>query len=96
MGSADLSDPRRTRRLIKVVEDLAAQPTVSVPEACAGDWAAIKGVYRFFDSEAVSPAAIRAAHQGATIERSRCHPLILAMQDTTELTFTDRETVSPA
>lgn len=34
------------------------------------------------------PAAIRAAHQGATSERSRSHPLILAIQDTTELNFT--------
>jgi hypothetical protein len=71
-----------------VVEDLAAQPTASVPEACEGDWAAIKGAYRFFDSEAVSPGAIRAAHQRATIERSRSHPVILAIQDTTELNFT--------
>ncbi len=27
----DLGDARRNRRLVKIVEDLAAQPTVSVP-----------------------------------------------------------------
>jgi hypothetical protein len=74
--------------LIKVVEDLSTQPTASVPQACQGDRAAVKGAYRFFDAAAVTPAAIRAAHQDATIERSRAHPLLLALQDTTELNFT--------
>lgn len=43
VGAADLGDPRRTKRLIKVLEDLASQPTASLPDACKGAWAAIKG-----------------------------------------------------
>ncbi len=88
VGRAELGDARRTERLIRVVETLAARPTASVPEACQGDAAAIKATYRFWDAAAVTAAAIRGAHQQATLERVRSHPLILAIQDSTELNFT--------
>ncbi|NMQ06669.1 transposase, partial [Candidatus Accumulibacter phosphatis] len=41
----DLGDARRTRRLIKLVDDLSAQPTGSIPVACGG-WAETKAAYR--------------------------------------------------
>lgn len=88
VGRAELGDARRTQRLSTVVETLAAHPTASVPQACNGDAAAIKAIYRFWDSAAVTAAAIRQAHQQATIERVHCHPVILAIQDSTELNFT--------
>jgi hypothetical protein len=86
--TAKLGDPRRTRRLITLIEALAAQPTASVPRACHGEGAAIKGAYRFWDSDAITPAAIRSAHQRATVERIGSPSLVLAVQDTTELNFT--------
>lgn len=87
LGTVQLGDPRRVKRLMKVVADLAAHPGTSVPEAC-GTWAATKGAYRLWDSPAVAPTAIRSAHRDATLGRIRVHPLILAIQDTTELSFT--------
>ena len=33
LGGANLGDARRTQRLIRVVEDLAAKPNASVPQA---------------------------------------------------------------
>lgn len=86
--SPALGDPRRTRRLMLLVEALAADPMASVPRACHGETAAIKAAYRFWDAEAVTPAAIRAAHVQQTIARLGEHPLILAIQDSTELNFT--------
>jgi hypothetical protein len=88
VGSAELGDVRRTKRLITLVEALTAQPLASVTQACNGAWAAIKAAYRFWDADAVTPAAIRAAQQRATIERARAHPLVLALQDTTEFNLT--------
>src|SRR5205085_10561026 len=58
------------------------------PQACDGDAAAIKAAYRFWDSDPVTAAAIWAAHVQATVGRAQAHPLILAIQDTTELSFT--------
>jgi len=84
---AQLGDARLNRRLVRLVEDLAAQPTASVPQAC-GDWAATKGAYRFWDSPRVKLEAIGAAHRQSTIERLRRHSTILVLQDTTDLDFT--------
>jgi hypothetical protein len=73
---------------VQVVEHLAAAPTASVPYLFAGDRAAIKATYRFWDSEAVTPQAIVQAEQQATVKRCAGLPLVLAVQDTTDLTFT--------
>jgi hypothetical protein len=58
---------------------LAARPSASIPAAC-GSWAATKAAYRFFDDE-----TIVAAHVRATVERAEAEPLVLALQDTTQL-----------
>jgi hypothetical protein len=84
---AQLGDARLNRRLVRLVEDLAAQPTASVPRAC-GHWAATKAAYRFWGSARVKPEAIQAAHRQSTVERVRGHGTILVIQDTTDLNFT--------
>lgn len=88
VGTAELGDPRRRRRLIALLEALAAKPGESIPTACAGRWAAIKGGYRFLASTAIEPEAILRAHRDATVSRCADASLILAIQDTTELNFT--------
>lgn len=80
-------DRRLRDRLIRITEALATKPTASVPEAF-GQWSATKAAYRFWDSKRVTPAAIRAGHRDATIERIQDHGLVLAVQDTTDLDFT--------
>ena len=44
---ADLGDTRRNKRLVKIVEDLADQPNVSVTQAARND-AALQGLYNFW------------------------------------------------
>ncbi len=68
------------------VEDLSAQPDTSVPQA-SGDWAATKGAYRFWDNPRVEPDNIIGAHQQSTSTRLEQHQVILAIQDTTGLSF---------
>lgn len=82
-----LGDARLNRRLIRLVESLADQPTASVAEAC-GNWAATKAAYRFWDSPRISADAIREAHARSTVERLSGHECVLAIQDTTSLDFT--------
>lgn len=88
VGHAALGDTRRTKRLVQMVERLATAPTASIPHLFAGDRAAIKATYRFWDSDAVTPQAIAQAEQQATVERCAGLPLVLAVQDTTDLDFT--------
>ena len=85
--NVQLGDARLKRRLMCLLEDLAAQPAASVPEAC-GNWAGTKGAYRFWDSPRVEPEAIRAAHRESTQERLVGHTTVLVVQDTSELDFT--------
>lgn len=83
---AQLGDQRLNRRLVRIAEDLAAQPAVSVPQA-SGSWAATKAVYRFWDSAQVTPEAILASHTQSTVARVASQGLALAVQDTTDFDF---------
>jgi hypothetical protein len=85
-GSALLGEQRRTDRLIALATVLAQRPEVSLPVAC-DDPARRQGADRFFENEAIEPAAILASHSEATWERVAAVPLVLAVQDTTELDF---------
>src|SRR3954453_3517625 len=83
----DLGDRRLNRRLVRLVDDLTAQPEASVPLA-AGDWAATKAAYRFWDNPRADPAAIPKAHRDRTRDRLPPDGPVLAIQDTTGLDFT--------
>src|SRR4051794_17614367 len=87
LRTADLPDQRLNKRLAHLVEDLAAQPTASVPQAC-GDWKDTKAAYRFWSNPRVSPAAILEPHVDSTAGRVRDHDVVLAVQDTSEANFT--------
>ena len=86
-GAVELGDARRTRRLIKLVEDLSARPTGSIPVA-SGGWAESKAAYRLLDNEALDWREILEVHTRRTGERMRDHRVVLCIQDTTELDFT--------
>jgi transposase-like protein/transposase Tn5 family protein len=86
-GEADLGDSRRTERLVELAKTLAQRPTASLPDACV-DGAQLKAAYRFFDNAAVTPEAVLASHVAATRERMTQVPVVLAIQDTTELDYT--------
>lgn len=93
LRDVDLGDARRNRRLVEIVEDLAAQPNASVPQAMR-DQAAVQGVYDFWANRRVQPEEIIAAHARRTVERMAEHTTVLAIQDTTELDYSShRSTV---
>ena len=86
----DLGDLRRNRRLVQIVEDLVAQPNQSVPQA-SRDEAAVQGVYEFWDNARVSDREILGPHQRRTVERTAGHETVLAIQDTSEVEYSDRK-----
>lgn len=83
----DLGDKRLNRRSKRIIEALAANPEASVNAACDG-WSETLAAYRFFNNESVSPKQILQPHQEATQCRMREHPVVLIVQDTTELDYT--------
>ena len=85
----ELGDARRTQRLIKLVDDLSAQPTGSIPLACAG-WAETKAAYRLLDNPATEWREILEVHTTRTVERMVGQPVVLCIQDTTGQDFTSQ------
>jgi hypothetical protein len=83
----NLPDKRLNKRLITIVENLAAQPSASTPQA-SGDWANTKATYNFWSSERFKPEDIMDAHRRKTAERASSEKVILARQDTSDFNFT--------
>lgn len=82
----DLGDKRLNKRAVLLAEQLAANPEASIPGACGG-WAETAAAYRFFAQDEMSWDAIMAPHWQRSVDRMRPHPVVLCIQDTTELDF---------
>ena len=90
MESADLNDKRLNRRLEELLSALGERPTASIPAACGG-YADMLAAYRFFDNDKVTFERVLASHCQRTRERVAAQPVVLLVQDTTELDFTRPE-----
>jgi len=86
LSQANLGDKRRNRRLVRIVEDLAASPESSVPLA-SRDRAALQGMYDFWSNPRIKAASILDAHVWSAVNRSENRGVVLAIQDTTELDY---------
>src|ERR1035437_2883853 len=90
-----LGDGRLNKRLIKLVARFADKPTDSIPGACV-DWGETQAAYRFFDQssdekQGIGWQDILAPHIKCAEARMRQHPVVLCLQDTTELDFNGQE-----
>lgn len=89
MAGVKLGDQRLNRRAARLLERLGAKPTVSIPAACKG-WAETQAAYRFFAQERVTVQEILAPHSECTLKRAQAYPVVLAIQDTSELDYTGK------
>ena len=87
LKTVDFGDKRLDARFGNLLELLNKKPTESIPNACKS-WSETKGAYRFFDNENVSAEKILAPHYTATTERIKQEPIVLLVQDTTEIDYT--------
>jgi hypothetical protein len=85
-SSTELGDPRRTKRLTRVVERLARSPSKSLPCALADD-AELQGAYRLVNNPSVTFAAMLAPQTKATTLRAEQAGDILVLHDTTDCSF---------
>jgi len=86
----DLGDKRRDARAVRLAERLADRPTASLPGACAG-WAETQGAYRLFRQETFDWLDLLEPHRRCTTQRMAPHPVVLCLQDTTELDFNGQQ-----
>jgi hypothetical protein len=90
MKDVDLKDKRLNDRLAEVLSQLAAHPTASIPAACGG-YAETAAAYRLFDNQKVGFENVLQPHIDATRRRMADHPVVLLVQDTTEIDLTRPE-----
>lgn len=93
-GGAALGDARLTKRLVKIATYFADKPTASIPGACP-DCTETQATYRFFDQASEGKQGlgwedILAPHWACTKARMGQHPVVLCLQDSTELDFNGR------
>src|SRR5450631_1131258 len=89
-GGADLGDKRVNEHLIEFVRTQAAMPGRAFCGAAQGDRAAVKSYYRLIDQPDDDQAcmqAILAPHQRRTIQRMKAQPLVLCIQDGTDINY---------
>lgn len=82
-----LGDQRRTQRLVKIAGHCASHAGDTPSGACRGDSAANEGAYRLFRNDAVAPEAIAEGGFLATAEAARGCEELLAVEDTTTLSY---------
>jgi Transposase DNA-binding/Transposase Tn5 dimerisation domain len=87
LRDVDLGDVRRDLRLMRLLEALAQRCEESFPQAL-GSWAEVKGAYRLWENPHVAWQDILQPHCARTAERAGDHPVVLAIQDTTEINLT--------
>jgi hypothetical protein len=88
--SIDLGDKRLDARAVRLAERLGDKPTASLPGACRG-WAETQGAYRFLSQDGFDWLDMLAPHRECTHKRMAAHPVVLCIQDTTELDFNGQQ-----
>ena len=91
MASIALGDERLDKRARQLLERMVEQPSTSLPTACRG-WSETQAAYRFFDNEKITAPGVLAPHIKATAERMAQQPVVLCVQNTTELTYSGQST----
>ena len=93
-GGADLGHEARTKRAVRFATALVQNPSASIPRVVR-DAHQAKGAYRLLSNPKVDHDAILTGHIAQTVERCRGKDAILAIQDTTALSYTAREGLGP-
>ncbi len=90
-GSCQLGDKRRTDRLIQVAQQVASNPSASLPNQTE-TWGDLKAAYKLFDRQEVTFDAIASPHWELTKQRPAGRYLVIG--DTTEIDFGKRKMIS--
>jgi hypothetical protein len=92
-GGVQLHDLRRSRRAIQVASHLAENPLGSLP-AQMRTWKETKALYRLLDEPDVTFAALMQPHLHQTRDQANGSPVVLLVQDTTDIDLSHRRKIS--
>ncbi len=92
-GGVQLHDMRRTRRAVQAASKLATNPLGSLP-AQMQTWKESKALYRLLDEPDVTFAALMQPHVEQTRAQATSSPIVLLVQDTTDIDLSHRRKIS--
>src|SRR5690349_17414722 len=92
-GSAKLKDMRRTRRAVSTAARMARDASASLPQQMQ-TWKDVKALYHLLDEPDVSFEALMQPQWQQTHACLEAYPLVLLVQDTTEIDLSHRATLS--
>lgn len=90
---SEFGDKRLNKRLNRISEAFVKNSEKSIPESFEG-WSETKSAYRFMSNPKTTREEILRSHTGKTVERLKEHDIILAVQDTTSLDFTNHKRIN--
>lgn len=85
LAHVGLGDVRLDLRLMRIVEQMAKHAEQSLPEMSWGSWAETKAAYRFWSNDRIKWREILTPHLKRTAERAQAEPVVLVIQDNTEI-----------
>ncbi len=88
-GQVELGDKRRTRRAVKMGEQMTLNPGGSLPEQM-GSWANLKAAYLLLNEEDVTLSKLSQPHWEQTRQAAGAEQVVLMIQDTTEIDLTSQ------
>jgi len=77
------------KRLTRLAAAMANAPDQSPPKQC-GSWGDLKAAYRLLSHPQIRPEQLTAVHRQHVRERAHQEPVVLCVQDTTDLDYTHR------
>lgn len=91
-GGVDFGHRATERRLVEIARRRAENPATPYTQSVDGNRHELKAFYRFIgnDREEITPATMLATHRERTIGRMKGEKRVLAIQDSTDLDFSER------
>lgn len=86
----ELGDRRLNRRAVEIGSQMAAHPAGSLPQQM-GRRKVLRGAYGLLNHPGVSMEGLLAPHRQQTLAAAKHQALVLLVEDTTELDFTQRQ-----
>ncbi|MGR6833999.1 IS4 family transposase [Aliivibrio wodanis] len=86
-SKANLGDPRRVKRLISIAGSIANNTGKSVLQSLSTS-AEVEAAYRFIRNKTIKPNDISESGFASTVEAAKSFDTLLALEDTTSLSFT--------
>jgi hypothetical protein len=91
-GTAELGDPRRTDRLVRIAAALVLEPAASLPKVMR-NWKDTIAAYRFLDNEETTHEQIMAAHWMQTQQEASQRRCVLLIGDATECNLSSHTSI---